>query len=121
MPSFLVKAFASKYKKPVAEVERIWKQTSEEALKKFRVKSDRYYAYVNATVQSKLGGSITEDTYNPFNAKFEISLGDLEEYDHIEVEEDFREFKVYKDGEVLFYEELGEGEFELVNHYEDHS
>jgi hypothetical protein len=55
MPSPVIKSFAKKSKKSIAEVDAIWNETKEEAIKKFKTESPQFWAYVNATVQAKLG------------------------------------------------------------------
>jgi hypothetical protein len=114
MPSFLVKAFAKKYNRSVEEVERIWKETAREASKKLSTKSDLFYAYVNATVNKKLGG--VQEAWMPFQKRFQVTQEDLVLYEFIEVDvQGPRDFVIFKDGEVYFYEGN-----ELVNVIEDH-
>jgi len=55
MPSSNVKAFAKKTGKSEAEVEKIWKETEQETKDKFKYKTGAFWAYVNKTVQHKLG------------------------------------------------------------------
>jgi len=57
MPNNAVKAFAQKSGKSQAEVEKIWKETEAETekSKKFTKNDPHFWAYVNATVQHKLG------------------------------------------------------------------
>jgi len=55
MPNAVVKKFAKKAGKSEAEVEKLWKDTEEEVKDKFKYKTSAYWAYVNKTVQHKLG------------------------------------------------------------------
>ena len=55
MPSQVVKSFAEKSGKSESEVEKIWKETEQETKDKFKYKTSAFWAYVNKTVQHKLG------------------------------------------------------------------
>lgn len=55
MPNNVVKAFAKKSGKTVAEVEKIWDETKKETKKKFAGETPPFWAYVNNVVQRKLG------------------------------------------------------------------
>lgn len=60
MPSNVIKSFAEKAKKSVSEVEQLWDETKEEAAKKFKKGSPKFWAYVNKTTQYKLGLALKE-------------------------------------------------------------
>ena len=55
MPNSVVKSFAKRANKSESEVEKLWKETEEEVKDKFKFKTSAYWAYVNKTVQHKLG------------------------------------------------------------------
>lgn len=55
MPNAVVKSFAEKAGKSVSAVEDIWNETKASASKKFPKKGPHFWAYVNKTVQKKLG------------------------------------------------------------------
>lgn len=55
MPNAVIKSFADKARVPVGEVEKLWDETKVEALKKFKSETAAFWAYVNKTVQYKLG------------------------------------------------------------------
>lgn len=55
MPNAVVKSYAEKTGKSVEHVERWWKEAEEQAKKKFKKKSPRYWAYVNGIVKRRAG------------------------------------------------------------------
>lgn len=55
MPNSVVKSFAKRAGKSISEVEKLWKETEEETKDKFKFKTSAFWAYVNKTVQHKLG------------------------------------------------------------------
>lgn len=59
MPATVIKSFAKKSGKTEKEVDKIWNDTKEEVKQKFKNESPAFWAYVNTTVQRKLG--IAED------------------------------------------------------------
>lgn len=60
MPSTLVKSYAKKANKSVAQVEKIWDEAKAAAAKLFKSSNPRYWAYVNGTVRKRL--ALTEST-----------------------------------------------------------
>ena len=60
MPATVIKSFAKKSGKTEKEVDKIWNDTKEEVKQKFKNESPAFWAYVNTTVQRKLG--IAEET-----------------------------------------------------------
>lgn len=55
MPNSVVKAFAEKSGKSEEEVEKLWKETQEDIKAQFKYKTPAFWAYLNKTVQKKLG------------------------------------------------------------------
>ena len=55
MPSHLITSLAKRSDKPVDEVEELWDQVKKSASKKFEKEDGAFWAYVNKTVQFKLG------------------------------------------------------------------
>jgi hypothetical protein len=55
MPNSVVKSFAKRSGKSESEVEKLWKETEEEVKDKFKYKTSAFWAYLNKTVQHKLG------------------------------------------------------------------
>lgn len=54
MPSTLVKSYAKKANKTVAQVEKIWDEAKAAAAKHFKSSNPRYWAYVNGTTRKRL-------------------------------------------------------------------
>lgn len=59
MPATVIRSFAKQSGKTEKEVDKIWNDTKEEVKKKFKNESPAFWAYVNKSVQYKLG--IAED------------------------------------------------------------
>lgn len=59
MPNAVVKSYAEKAGKSVEHVEGWWKDAEEQAKKKFKKKSPRFWAYVNGIVKRRAG--LSED------------------------------------------------------------
>jgi len=55
MPNAVIKSFAERADKSVEDVEKIWDKVKSEASKKFEKEDGKFWAYVNKTVQFKLG------------------------------------------------------------------
>ena len=55
MPNAVVKSYAEKTGKSPEHIEGWWKDAEEEAKKKFKKKSPRYWAYVNGIVKRRAG------------------------------------------------------------------
>lgn len=55
MPNAIIKSFAHRSGKSEAEVEKLWKETEQEVKDKFKYKTSAFWAYLNKTVQHKLG------------------------------------------------------------------
>ena len=62
MPSAVIKSFAKKSGKSEAEVEKLWKETKQEVKDKFKYKTPAFWAYVNDTIQKKLGIKESKDS-----------------------------------------------------------
>lgn len=54
MPNNVVKSYAEKSGKTVAEVEALWKEVEQGCEGKFDKKDDSYYAHVNSIVKKRL-------------------------------------------------------------------
>lgn len=74
MPVPMLKSFAKKSGKSVGEVETLWAEAKSAADKKFKKKDGHYWAYVNATVQARLGLKEEQMTFNDF---LELNKKDL--------------------------------------------
>lgn len=55
MPSSVIKSFADKAGRSIPEVEKYWDESKSEAAKKFSEDDPKFWAYVNAVTQRKLG------------------------------------------------------------------
>lgn len=55
MPSNVVKSFAERSHKSIAEVEQLWRDAKAEAKKKFAKNDPHFWAYVTGTVRHQLG------------------------------------------------------------------
>jgi len=55
MPNAVVKSYAEKSGKSAEHIEGYWKDAEEQAKKKFKKKSPRYWAYVNGIVKRRAG------------------------------------------------------------------
>jgi hypothetical protein len=55
MPSNTVKAYAKDSGKSVAEVEKLWDECKERAMKKFDKEDEHYWTYISACTRKKLG------------------------------------------------------------------
>lgn len=55
MPNAVVKSYAKKIGKSAAHVEEWWEEAKEQAAKKFKKGSPRYWAYVNGIVKRRAG------------------------------------------------------------------
>lgn len=55
MPNAVVKSYAKKTGKSAEHIERWWKEAEEQAKKKFKKKSPRFWAYVNGIVKRRAG------------------------------------------------------------------
>jgi hypothetical protein len=55
VPSSVIKSFAEKSGHSVSDVEKLWDESKVEAAKKFKEDDSKFWAYVNATTQRKLG------------------------------------------------------------------
>lgn len=60
MPNSVVKSYAEKIGKSEDQVEAWWEEAKVEALKKFKKKGPRFWAYVNGIVKRRAG--LTEAT-----------------------------------------------------------
>ena len=69
MPSSVVKSFAERSGKTVDEVEKIWNEVKEKAAKKFEKEDKHFWAYVNRTVQFKLGLANKKTSFKEFSEK----------------------------------------------------
>lgn len=68
MPSPLIKSFAKKSGKSEEEVEKIWNDTQKEVKEKFKNESPAFWAYVNTTVQKRLGLKETKLSFKQFTS-----------------------------------------------------
>ena len=69
MPNAVIKSFADRTGKTVAEVDAIWNETKEEVKKKFKEENPAFWSYVNKVVQNKLGLSKGKKTFKDFVKK----------------------------------------------------
>lgn len=72
MPNPIIKSFAKKSGKSEAEVEKIWDASKAEAYSKFKSENGSFWAYVNATVQHKLGLKEDKVRFKQFYNKGDI-------------------------------------------------
>ena len=69
MPNNLVKSLADRAGKPEDEVEAIWDEVKKSAKKKFEKEDGKFWAYVNRTVQFKLGLANKKSSFKDFVEK----------------------------------------------------
>jgi len=69
MPNSAIKSFAERSKKSEEEVEKIWDDVAKAAKSKFDDEDDDYWAYVNKTVQFKLGLAHKKTKFKEFSKK----------------------------------------------------
>jgi len=69
MPSHSIKSFAERSGKSIEEVEAIWNSIKEKASKKFKKEDEHFWAYVNRTVQFKLGLANKKSSFKDFVEK----------------------------------------------------
>lgn len=55
MPNAVVKKYAEKTGKSVAEVEKVWDEAKEQTKDKFKEDDPSFWAYVNGIVKKRLG------------------------------------------------------------------
>ena len=69
MPNKNIKSFADRSGKTEAEVEEIWDAVKAKASKKFEKENNEFWAYVNRTVQFKLGLANKKTSFKEFASK----------------------------------------------------
>lgn len=69
MPNKTIKSLADRSGKSEAEVEEIWDAVKAKASKKFEKENDEFWAYVNRTVQFKLGLANKKTSFKEFASK----------------------------------------------------
>lgn len=69
MPNSVIKSFVERSGKSAEEVEAIWDEVKEKAAKKFEKEDKHFWAYVNRTVQFKLGLANKKTSFKEFADK----------------------------------------------------
>ncbi len=69
MPNKTIKSLADRSGKTEAEVEEIWDAVKAKASKKFEKENNEFWAYVNRTVQFKLGLANKKTSFKEFASK----------------------------------------------------
>lgn len=69
MPNKNIKSFAERSGKSVEEVEEIWEKVKKAASSKFKDEDSEFWAYVNRTVQFKLGLAAKKTSFKEFSKK----------------------------------------------------
>lgn len=69
MPNKTIKSLADRSGKSETEVEEIWDAVKSKASKKFEKENDEFWAYVNRTVQFKLGLANKKTSFKEFASK----------------------------------------------------
>lgn len=69
MPNNVVKSLADRSGKTIEDVEAIWDETKKSAKKKFEKEDGKFWAYVNRTVQFKLGLANKKSSFKDFVEK----------------------------------------------------
>ena len=73
MPNNVIKSFAERSGKTEEEVEKIWDETKTKAKRKFDSEDKHFWAYVNRTVQFKLGLASKKTSFKDHLEKKESS------------------------------------------------
>ncbi len=76
MPNNVVKSYAEKSGKTVAEVEALWKEVEAGCEGKFDKKDDSYYSYVNSIVKKRLSLKECKLTFKDFRTLKGINDGE---------------------------------------------
>lgn len=69
MINSVIKSFVERSGKSAEEVEAIWDEVKEKAAKKFEKEDKHFWAYVNRTVQFKLGLANKKTSFKEFADK----------------------------------------------------